>query len=344
MSFGARDTKEIFPPRWDAMRRSRLNAIAMGWGVLYGVFFRVLVGFHIQSLSGSITGVITLSFLVLGPLVMGFLSIYPVERHMRISQARWLFQPWVPVWITCLIFAAIAWEGAICIAMLLPIGMLLASVGGVFGGLAARAFKLRNRTVVCFAALPLLLAPAETLLRRPTAIRTVENTVVIRADAATVWQNIQSVPAIAPAELQPTWTHALGFPRPIAAELSRSGVGGVRKASFEHGLVFYETVTRWQPSRELSFDIKADTTHIPPATLDEHVTIGGPYFDVLDGRYSIEPQTNGSVLLRLTSHQRLTTDVNAYASMWTDAIMSDLQNSILQVIKNRCQLRRQHVL
>ncbi len=325
-----------FPPRWDAKRLSALNLGAIGLGLTYGLLFRLAVGFR-WFVSGAHSGIITIAFLVLGPLTVGFLSIFPVERHMPISQARWFLQPWIPIWLTCAATAVLALEGFICIIMLLPIAMVLSSIGGVIGGLLARFTKVGSATATCIAVFPFLLAPAETYLHPPTSIRTVENTILIQAAPEVVWQNIQSVPPIAPSELNPTWTHAIGFPRPIAAELSHPGVGGVRTASFERGLTFYETVTDWQPNRLLSFTIKADTAHIPPTTLDEHVTIGGPYFDVLDGTYRIEPRANGTVLLHLTSHQRLTTDVNSYASLWTDAIMSNLQTSILQVIQHRCE-------
>ncbi len=329
-------TASSIPPRWDAKRLSALNLGAVALGVVYGILFRLETGRH-AVFNGAGSGELTVAFLVLGPLTIGFLSIYPVERHMRISPARWLLQPWLPILLTFAVTALFALEGSICIVMLTPLAMLLSSVGGSLGGLAARRFRGRDRTVACLAVLPFLLAPAETWLHPPTAIHTVEDTVLIHASPATVWQNIQSVPPIAPSELKPTWTHAIGFPRPIAAELSHPGVGGVRTASFEHGLVFYETVTDWQPLHQLSFTIKADTAHIPPTTLDEHVTIGGPYFDVLDGTYRIEPRADGTVLLRLTSHQRLTTDINSYASLWTDAVMGNLQSSILQVIQQRCE-------
>ncbi|MDP9050832.1 MAG: hypothetical protein M3O31_08935, partial [Acidobacteriota bacterium] len=167
--------------------------------------------------------------------------------------------------------------------------------------------------------------------------RTVSSEIRIHATPQTVWQNIERVPSISPTELRPTWTHRIGFPRPIEATLSYEGVGGVRHASFERGLLFIETVTAWVPDRRLAFTIKADTAHIPATTLDEHVTIGGHYFDVLDGEYSIEPLSNGDIVLHLTSHQRLTTDFNGYASLWTDAVMQNLQTSILGVIQHRCE-------
>ena len=60
--------------------------------------------------------------------------------------------------------------------------------------------------------------------------------------------------------------------------------------------------------------------------LDRHVTIGGRYFDVLQGTCVIEP-TPGGVRLHLTSNLRVSTHFNPYAGPWADAIMrsQDLQ-------------------
>jgi hypothetical protein len=222
--------------------------------------------------------------------------------------------------------------------MALPIALILSSLGGLIGGAAlwnARGdVKLPLACVLLF---PVMVAPIESHLTPPLQLRTVETQILIRATPAVVWSNIERVRAISPQELTPTWTHAIGFPRPIAATLSHEGVGGVREASFERGLLFFETVNRWEPNRLLAFSIKADTAHIPATTLDDHVQIGGRYFDVLQGEYALKPSPDGTVLLHLSSRERLSTDFNPYAGLWTDAIMKSLQESILKVVKARCE-------
>jgi len=317
-----------------------LLALVVGAG--YGLLFRLFAGQHIFGPShnagnvSAATGVMTFSFLALGSFCIGMLASYTVERDERRSAFLWLLAPWPPVGLACALSVVFKLEGAICLIFALPGAMICSSTGGLIGGLLAR--RRRSRTLVgCFALLPFLLAPAETMLTPPTETRTVASQIEIHAPAATVWQNIERVPAIAPSELHETWAQRVGFPRPIEATLSYEGVGGVRHASFERGLMFVETVTAWEPEHRLAFGIKADSAHIPPTTLDEHVTIGGRYFDVLDGEYRLEPLANGNIMLHLTSHQRLSTNFNGYAGLWTDAVMQSLQTSILAVIQHRCE-------
>jgi hypothetical protein len=183
----------------------------------------------------------------------------------------------------------------------------------------------------------LLISPIEQQFLAQRDLRSVESSIDINASPATVWKNIERVPAIHSAELQPSWSHAIGFPNPVEATLSKEAVGGVRNATFEGGVLFIETVDTWEPGHHLGFSIRAQTDKIPATTLDEHVTVGGEYFDVLRGDYELEPLSNGAIRLHLRSLHRVSTDLNWYAHLWTDAIMGDLQVRILQVIKKRCE-------
>ncbi len=307
--------------------------------VSYGVVIRAGMAFNVAFIREDFPAM-SIGFIVLVPLLIGFLAVYLPARQSRVTAVAAIILPWLPVLLTCVIAMALAWEGAICIVFLMPIALMFGSLGGLLAKGITQRMTIRPGTVACMAVLPLICMVVESQLTQPVEMRTVENTIAIHADTAIVWQNIQSVPPIAAKELQPSWTHRIGFPRPVAAVLSHPGVGGVRTASFERGLVFYETVTDWQPLHQLAFRIKADTAHIPPTTLDEHVTIGGRYFDVLDGQYRIEPRTDGTILLHLTSHQRLSTDFNSYAGLWSDAVMGSLQSSILQVIQHRCEAQQ----
>src|SRR5262249_40115013 len=150
---------------------------------------------------------------------------------------------------------------------------------------------------------------------------------------------IVEVPPITGAEQRPALFTRLGFPRPVSATIDRRAVGGVRRARFERGVLFLETVTDFQPDHRLRFTIAAQTDSIPPETLDSPVTIGGPYFDVLSGEYTIEPRPDGTVLLHLASELRVTTHFNFYSRLWVDSIMRSIQENILDVIRERAERR-----
>jgi hypothetical protein len=321
-------------PRWR-------SALAFLWAAFVGALFGLLVRFAnsipFLNPASHVSAVMTASYLIAAPLSIGFVSAISMQAE-RPSLASTIGGAWLATLLSIGICMLFLLEGAICAVFMLPFALVLSTIGGLLGWLLrGSTAKHRRSTALCVALLPILLPQLEVLTSAPTDIRTVQTEIRIHAQPDVIWKNIARVRAIRPAELPPSWTQTIGFPRPVEATLSREGIGGVRLASFERGLLFLETVTGWEPNRLLAFTIKADTEHIPPTTLDRHVTIGGPYFDVLTGEYRIESIGPNEAVLHLASRERLSTNFNGYASLWTDAVMRSIQKSILVVIKNRCE-------
>jgi hypothetical protein len=329
-----------------AWAKNRQYIVAVAAGLIYGVVVRLLLHWpfgvtHVPRASAWYPNdlwVMSFGFLVVAPITAGWITVSSTPSDGNYHWVDWIFRPWIAVSLSSLALLVTAIEGAICLIFATPITLVCGSIGGIAAGLAGRhRYRHGRATTFCLAVLPLALCAIEAQFDGPLSMRTVNTSVVIHAPAAVVWKNVKTVPRIDHAEIHPTWTHAIGFPLPVEATLDHDGIGGVRHATFEGGLLFVETINEWEPGQRIGFTIAADTAHIPPTTLDEHVTIGGRFFDVLDGEYRLEPLANGDILLHLQSRQRLNTDFNAYAALWTDAVMRNLQESILEVVKHRCE-------
>ncbi|MFN8392976.1 MAG: hypothetical protein U0136_21965 [Bdellovibrionota bacterium] len=311
----------------------RLTAIFLG--LLWGVVIRS--GFSVPSFMPYMT-VMSTGFLFLIPLLLGCLTILflPAEAPVR----RWeiVFLPWVTVSLSMLVAGLVGFEGLICIVMAAPIWLIFASIGGAVGSVIRRSrLSELHAFVLVLLISPLGISVLEQLVSPSVELRTITNETLIRAEPEVVWQNIRTVKTISAGELRPSLVRSMGFPDPIAAELSGEGIGAVRRATFQGGVEFTETVTEWQPNEVIAFHIQANTDKIPRTTLDEHVTIGGDYFDTLQGKYEILPLSDGSVRLRLSSDHRLSTHFNWYAGIWSDFVMSEIQSNILHVIRRRCE-------
>jgi hypothetical protein len=302
-------------------------AVGVGSGLAYGLVTRLLAD---ATKFGAVFGVMTVSFLFLVPLVVGYLTVRP---HLQPSWGYRLLAPWLPTILSVAACFAVGWEGTICIVMGLPALLIFSSVGGVIGALWRRSPSAALGAML----LPFVAAPVEHGLPLHNRIHQVHTSIGIAAAPGAVWTEIVEVPTIRSDEQRPAFFTRLGFPRPISATLSRPGIGGVRRARFERGVLFLERVTDWIPDRRLRFTIAAQTDSIPPSTLDRHVTIGGPYFDVLSGQYDIRPGPGGGVVLDLTSELRVSTHFNLYATPWADAIMRSIQLNILEVIRKRAE-------
>jgi hypothetical protein len=206
-----------------------------------------------------------------------------------------------------------------------------------FGGLLAGAQPATSRADVPVAMLlPWVVNGFERGTPGPTRQVGTTTQIELAAPASTIWPLVVSVDSIRDGERRPAFFTAIGFPRPIAATLDHPGVGGVRTASFDRGLVFREAVVEWVPERRLKFTI--DAKAVPTAALDPHVRIGGPFFDVLTGTYELQPVSTTRTLLVLRSEHRVSTRFNLYAGWWADRVMASVQRNILVVLKQRAEL------
>lgn len=322
-------------PRAGLSRERKLLIFGAAVGFLYGLAIRLLPRVLPRYYDSF---VMTAGFTCFLPFAMGFVTVYLAESKEQQRAWSWVLLPWVPLAMGLAASMLMLLEGFICIIMFAPLGMLLSSTGGLLGGFAGRYFqRARGLTVSCVALLPLLVAPWENRVLYHLELRNVENVIDIHAPGGVVWRNIERVPAIRADELPGSWSHRIGFPDPVEATLSHEGLGGIRHATFAGGVLFVETIDVWEPEHRLGFSIQAQTDQIPKTTLDEHVRIGGQYFDVLHGEYRLEPLANGVTRLHLSSRHRVSTDFNWYAHLWTDAVMSDLQKRILFVVQQRCE-------
>ena len=310
-------------------RMKRLYLYGTLAGVLYGLVLRVLFG----GTHNNLLELMSVGFLFLVPLVLGVLAISFADKP---SWKYSIFFPWVPILLFVAMTALFGLEGIICIVMALPLFLIMGSLGGICSKLVMKS-RHRMQIFTGFLLLPILTSAVESRMDLPNEIHTVHTEIVINAPQDEVWKNIIRVPAIQPHEHHFSFFHLIGFPKPIEATLSHEGVGGVRHATFEGGVLFVETITKWEEKTNIVFSIKADTETIPATTLDQHVTIGGEYFDMLEGEYRLEPIDDTRIRLHLYSKQRLSTRFNAYTALWTESIMRDIQDYILKVIKRRCE-------
>jgi hypothetical protein len=309
---------------------------AIGLGLAYSLLAR----FGFDNAVFLKSGLLSLSFLVIVPLALGAITAHFIPNTAS-DGWRLVGAPFLVVLSFLVMTLLFNLEGLICLVIIFPVFLITATLGShIYASIADLITTKRDKTLVvaAFALLPFLASPVENRFDNPDDFKRVENTIEINAPAAVVWQHIIRVAPIRASDLGHSVIDDIGFPRPIEATLTHEGVGGVRHATFERGVEFIETVDDWQPLKQLSFSIVPNTATIPPTTFDEHVIVGGRFFDVLRGTYELRPAGPGRTLLVLHSQQRLSTHLNWYAGLWTSFVMSEIQSRILVVLKHRCEL------
>jgi hypothetical protein len=158
--------------------------------------------------------------------------------------------------------AGFAWlafgEGAICIAMVLPLWLPAAIVGALVNRWnRARADKAnapsRLNSAAWFA-FPLLLATGDGLAPPVWRERAVTSETIIAVSPDRLWPLLVSIPAIRPGEGRRNFTQdVLGVPRPTEAVLVERDGHLVRQARWGADIRFEESITEWQENRAIGW-------------------------------------------------------------------------------------------
>lgn len=306
----------------------------LGIPTLYAIVLRLCFGIQTWQ---DLFSVMSVTFLCCLPTIVGALTVYLSSIENARKYAYKIFVPWIPILIFLAFTLILSWEGWACWVMLLPLFLLAASIGGLIGAyLKIRKYE-KKMYLSLLTLIPFCLSPIEQSIGAIPGTYEAYTYIDIHAPAQVIWNNVTRVREIKKEQDHGWLTNFLGFPRPVRAELNFNGVGAYRKAVFTGGLVFHETVTAYQDQQKMDFTIQANPHEIPSTTMDEHIVIGGQYFDVLNGRYQLEQKNDSTYRLHLTSHFKLSTTFNFYASWWARWIMQDIQQNILQVEKIRSE-------
>jgi len=232
---------------------SRLNAV---YAALSTSGVTLIVGIVAYLIFQATDGldVVSISFLCGVPFVLGVMTVLLAPAKYRASKKYGILMPWLPSLTLGIVLWILGWELAICVIIGMPIVLGISSFGGLAmavneGKRQGNAAVNRKAMLSIVLILPYIIAPIENLFSPSDDFRTVESTIQIEADAATIWGQIIAVPQIHSEERPFSFLDLADFPRLMEATLSHEGIGGMRQATYDNGLVLLEPVTEWsQPT------------------------------------------------------------------------------------------------
>jgi hypothetical protein len=316
------------------LKPSRLRTLLIGLtaGIIYAFFATLIVTANRDNVS--------IAYIFVLPIILGAIPVLFSTKEQLSSYTTYLLLPWGIVMTFFFLCFISGFEGMICLIIIIGPFLLL----GTLGAFISRLAKLKNEgkgTKLYFSLLiPFLFLAIESNFKATDQFHTVSTTITINADQLKVWENIKNVKDIKPNEIASHFVHIIGIPKPLNGQLDKNGVGGIRSITWEKGIKFEERIKSWQEGEGFSYDINVDPGSIPPTTLDQHVMIGGKYFDVTEGSYKIKNISKAENQVILTCKYRVTTNLNLYSKLWADFILDDFNNMILEVIKKRSEASR----
>jgi hypothetical protein len=265
------------------------------------------------------------------PLVIGVLTAFLFNRRYPASEG----ESQQVVLMTMAILAGVALvtatEGAICLLMAAPLGVVIAAVGAALG----RALAGRDAGASGGAWVSVLVLPALGALdagRDATPLREVRTAVEIDAPPEVVWRNVIAFPPLPePSEL----VFRLGIAYPMSAQLTGVGVGALRHCNFSTG-AFVEPITHWEPGRRLSFDVVRQ-----PAPMQEWSPWAGitpphldGYFTSRRGEFRLIPLAGARTRLEGSTWYDMRLEPAGYWALFGDAIIHRIHQRVLRHIQS----------
>ena len=229
---------------------------------------------------------------------------------------------------------AVAVEGIICLAMALPLALVLALFGSFIGWVLQKrpSFAPSTLNVV---SLGFLLIPGLILLEHglggPPPLYQVKTSVVIKSNPENVWTHVVSFSQLPPPSEVMFRT---GIAYPVRAEIRGRGVGAVRHCIFSTG-AFVEPITTWDEPRLLAFEVTEQPrameelslyNELRPPHLDN-------YFLSRKGQFELKALPDGTTLLEGTTWYENRFWPAPYWHLWSDYIIHRIHKRVLTHIK-----------
>jgi hypothetical protein len=308
------------------------------WPLLAGVLFGLVLRMLYSGKPGDMFETMSGSFALLAPIAVSAITVYVAELRAR---RTWAYYFWMGALANVLFVTGtflIHIEGLICVILAAPLFSIIGGVAGLIVGAVFRWTRWMRRATYCFALLPVVLGTYEHYLPLPQNIHTVERTITVAAPRADVWDQLMTAPAIQPAEIDNGLMYRIGVPLPESALAGETDEGSlVRRIRMGKGIQFDQIATEWEVCRRVRWRYHFTPDSFPPRALDDHVRIGGEYFDVLDTEYSLEPGRNGTTTLRVSISYRVSTRYNWYAQPVAELFVGNFEETALRFYAHRAE-------
>jgi hypothetical protein len=305
------------------------------WPVGLGAVAGLLLRLVFSGAAGDRYGPMMSSFIIGAPVLVAVVTVYLAERAARRTWGYYFVAPFVANVLFVVGALLIQVEGWICAIVIVPLFAVVGGLAGLAMGAVCRVTHWPRRAIVSSVALlPLLGGAFEQRIDATRLERVQQRAVFIPAPPEDIWRVLVDTRDIRPAEVENAWMYRIGVPTPEA------GVGDVRDG--EHlrhvtmgkGVHFDLVATDWEENRRVTWGYRFAENSFPPGALDDHVRIGGEYFDVSECTYALTPVPGGT---RLTARirYRVSTHFNWYAAPIADWLVGDFAAVILDFYAKR---------
>jgi hypothetical protein len=275
------------------------------------------------------------------PFVLPLISvlIYGFGREITFGQSQLIGLVWIVAAVAVMMVTA--FEGVICIIMLLPLAVPIVLLGAAIGYLVVGYGPRRERELGKFIAVLIALVPtmvgAEHFAPPAPLYFTCETSVLIDAPPEDVWRHVVSFSDL---DTPTDWVFRTGLAYPIRARIEGRGAGAVRHCEFSTG-AFEEPIEVWDEPRLLRFSV----TKNPPPMREWNplFEIHPPHLDGFliskRGQFLLTPMPWGKTFLSGSTLYQHGLWPAWYWRLWSDPIIHRIHDRVLQHIKGLAEGR-----
>lgn len=303
-------------------------------GALVGVLMRVVA--ELPGLN-HVMSVMALPFIYGTPVAVGMVTVYLAERQRRRSWGYYLGASSLAAVLFVVGTLLIMVEGWICAVVIIPLFTVVAAIAGLVMGAVCRATHWPKPVVYGVGALPLAFSLLSGLQPAADTFGVIAQSRQIEASTEVVWQQLNNARDIRPHEVDSAWAYRIGVPLPVSGVTEETPQGRVRHSVWGKGVRFEEVIHTWEPGRHLGWSYRFAPDSFPPGALDDHVVIGGRYFDLLDTDYRLTPTAQGGTQLDMRIRYRVSTQFNFYADRVAQILLDDFSAVILNFYARRSE-------
>lgn len=302
------------------------------WGALTGVALRLIFSAE----PGDALSAMSMGFIFAAPFIVGAVTVYCAERVERCSWVAYAVLGGLANALFVLGTLAVFLEGFICAILIVPLFAAVGAIGGLLMGCVCRLTQWPS-SMYSIALLPVILLVIDSHTALPMSVREVRGSILIDAPRDRVWQLIQNVSDIRPEELDSAWAFRIGVPTPLSGTQTTLDVP-LRRVTMGKHVYFDQIIDEKREQEFVRWRYRFYPDSFPPNALDDHVRIGGAYFDLLDTSYQLSDEGR-QTRLSLTTHYRLSTRFNWYAGPLTQWMLNNAATTYLEFYRARSEAR-----
>lgn len=291
---------------------------------LYVLIVRVLAELDVLEIN-------SLSFLIITPMLIGFIPFFLKERSFLDSTFKVIAFPLIAV-LVFLVLAVISRIEDLACFIIIGFPYIILSI--VASLILRSIFKNRNdgisKNALPIFILPILLGAIEKELPKEKSELYISNEIVINSNHQIVWDNLLSVPDLSN-NMGNSFFNYIGIPRPIRS--TYDSCTNVRLGYFENNIVLNESVVERVELKKLVFKINLDKSNVSNSPTLEHI-LKNRNIEFDNIQYETSEISKNQTKLKLSAKFTVNSNIPFYGRYWSDLIINDFETSLLNSLKN----------